>query len=383
MPYRIVLLPGDGIGVEVMGEARRLLEELAPKAGVELMLEEIPCGGRYYLAHPGGDWPEGSEERCTEADLILLAAVGWPDPSGKGPVSFPDGRMAGHSAVLGNRRRLELYANVRPVRLLPGISHRIHGQTQSVWRPEKVDFVIVRENTEGLYAGIGGSFGPASRPSGAVDTRVVTRATSERVIRYAFELARRRQRGAPRDGRRRLSCISKSNVLWGCRLFTEVFREVAMEYADIETEETLLDAFTVQLVTEPERFDVCVTTNLFGDVLTDLAAALQGGVGMAAGGNIGEHHAMFEPVHGSAPMLPPGRANPMAMLLATGAGLRWLGERGTDKALLRFADAISAGVAAVVARGAPLTADLVGEPSAASTSEVATAVRHEVTRMVR
>ena len=379
-PYDIVLLPGDGIGPEVMREARELLGLIARRMGLQLEVEEIPCGGRYYLEHGTRDWPEGAEERCAAADLILLGAVGWPRPDGKGPVSFPDGRMAGHSAVLGNRARLDLYANVRPVRLLPGVSHRIHGELKQVWQPAKVDLVIVRENTEGLYIGSGGRFGPPGRSTGAIDDRVITRAASERIIRHAFELSRQRGRGAPKDGKKRVTCIAKNNVLHGCQLFVEVFREVAGHYLDVDPEVALIDSFTVSLLGEPERIDVCVTTNMFGDIVTDLAAALQGGMGMAIGCNVGDAHGMFEPIHGSAPTLPPGRANPLAMLLATGEGLRWLGERVSGRALMVAADAVEASVRTVVSAGAPLTADLVAEDRAATTQEVGQAVRDEVAR---
>ncbi len=379
-PYELVLLPGDGIGPEVMHEARLLLEVVAERTGIGLALTEIPCGGRYYLEHAGRDWPEGSEEVCARADLLLLGAVGWPRPDGKGPVSFPDGRMAGWSAVLGNRSRLDLYANVRPVRLLPGVAHRIHGELRPVWRADRVDFVVVRENTEGLYSGIGGRLGPPERSALAIDDRVVTRHASERVIRYAFELSQRRGRGAPRDHRKRVTCIAKNNVLAGCQLFVDVFREVGRDYPGVDQEVVLVDAFGLHAIAEPERFDVCVTTNLFGDIVTDLAAVLQGGMGMAVGCNIGDRHAMFEPIHGSAPTLPPGRANPLAMLLATGEALRWLGEKRDDARLGPVADAIEAAVRDLVAAGAPLPADLAGESRAASTGEVSAAVRSGVAK---
>ena len=372
--YDIVVLPGDGIGVEVAADARALLETVSVPLGVEFTLTEIPCGGRYYLEHgEDRDWPEGSEERCRQADAILLGAVGWSGPDGQ-PVTMRDGRMAGWSPVIGNRIGLDLYANVRPVRCLPGTQHGISGRFSEVWRSDRVDMVIVRENTEGLYSGKAEVFPDRGE---ARDVRVITRRASERVIRRAFELSRRRGRGAPGDGKRRVTCIVKHNVLAGCRLFHDVFRGVGEEYPDVEKDVAIVDAFAMFVLTQPERFDVCVTTNMFGDILTDLASVLQGGMGMAVGCNLGDDHAMFEPIHGSAPpMAGHDRANPMAMLLATAEALGWLGDRWHDLRLNRARTAIEDAVALLIARGAPLTADLVGAERAATRSAVSAAVRH-------
>src|SRR5438445_13859908 len=173
--YDLVLLPGDGIGCEVSADARALIELVAPVIGVAFRIEEIPCGGKFSLEHGSRDWPEGSEERCRAADAILLGAVGWNGPDGA-PVTMPDGKMAGWSPVIGNRMKLDLYANVRPVRCFPGTRHGISGQFAPVWRPDAVDMVIIREHTEGLYSGIGER--SADR---ATDVRVITRRASERV----------------------------------------------------------------------------------------------------------------------------------------------------------------------------------------------------------
>jgi isocitrate/isopropylmalate dehydrogenase len=378
--YDLVVLPGDGIGIEVAADARALLETVSAAIGVELAATEIPCGGKYYLEHGSRDWPEGSEERCKRADAILLGAVGWSGADGQ-PVTMADGKMAGWSPVIGNRMKLDLYANVRPVRCLPGIKHGISGKFAEVWRPDKVDMVILRENTEGLYSGQSDTT-PDHRE--AHDVRVITRRASERIIRRAFEISRLRGKGAPADGKRRVTCIVKHNVLAGCRLFHEVFREVGEEFPDIEKDVAIVDAFAMFVLTQPERYDVCVTTNMFGDILTDLASVLQGGMGMAVGCNLGDEHAMFEPIHGSAPPLAgKDRANPLAMLLATGEMLKWLGDRWSDVRLSRGGHAIEASVAAVVAKGAPLTADLVGADAAAARSEVARVIREETARRLR
>ena len=370
--YELVLLPGDGIGVEVIADARALLEVIGPAIGVGFALEEIPCGGKFYLEHGSRDWPEGAEEKCAAADAILLGAVGWAGADGA-PVTMEGGKMAGWSPVIGNRMKLDLYANVRPVRCLPGTKHGISGQFAPVWRPDAVDMVIVRENTEGLYSGLG-----ERTKDRATDLRVITRRASERVIRRAFEISRDRDKGAPADGKKRVTCIVKHNVLHGCRLFLDVFREVGKDFPAIEQDVAIVDAFAMFVLTQPERYDVCVTTNMFGDILTDLASVLQGGMGMAVGCNVGDNHAMFEPIHGSAPPLAgKDRANPMAMLLATAEALGWLGKRHADDRLVRARKAIDESVAQLVARGELLTADLGGS---ASRSAVATAIRDDVAR---
>jgi 3-isopropylmalate dehydrogenase len=374
--YDLVLLPGDGVGAEVMAEARALVELVAQDLSIGFALDEIPCGGKYFLEH-GRDWPEDAEQRCKAADAILLGAVGWSGPDGS-PVTMPGERgeekMAGWSAVIGNRTRLDLYANIRPVRCLAGTKHGLSGTFREVWSPENVDMVIIRENTEGLYSGIGER--TADR---ATDLRVITRRASERVIRAAFELSRERAKGAPSDGKKRVTCIVKHNVLSGCRFFLDVYREVAKAYPDVEQDIAIVDSFAMFVLTQPERYDVCVTTNMFGDILTDLASVLQGGMGMAVGCNVGDDHAMFEPIHGSAPPLAgKDRANPMAMLLATGECMRWLGRRFADDRLVRAYAAIEQAVASIVERGEPLTTDLGGT---AGTKVVAQTVRDEVRRL--
>lgn len=371
--YLVALLPGDGVGVEVAAQARRVLAHVAERTGVRFDVDEIPCGGLYYLEH-GRDWPEGSEAHCEAADLILLGAVGWPAPGGNGPVTMAGGKMAGWSPVIGNRMRLDLYANVRPVRLFEGVRARILGEHRSIWQPRSVDMLFLRENTEDLYSGMGGPLERAGRTELATDVRIVTRAASERIIRKAFEMARQRH-GAPGDGKRRVTCIVKHNVMHGCRLFAEVFGRVGADYPDVEQDVAIVDAFTQWLITQPDRYDVLVTTNMFGDIVTDLASVLQGGMGMAVGCNLGDDHGMFEPIHGSAPKhAGKDRVNPMAMILATSEGLKWLGGRAEDPRLLHAAAAIETAVRTVLERGSPLTYDLVGSEQAAPQSVVADAI---------
>jgi 3-isopropylmalate dehydrogenase len=287
---------------------------------------------------------------------------------------MPGGKMAGWSPVIGNRTKLDLYANVRPVRLYEGVSHRISGENKQVWKPENVDMVIIRENTEGLYAGMGGVLAPGGETQVATDTRVITRRASERVIRLAFEMAKKRN-GAPKDKKKRVTCIVKNNVLHGCRFFHDVFQEIGAGYPEIEKDVAIVDAFTQWLIGQPEYYDVVVTTNMFGDIVTDLASVLQGGMGMAVGCNVGDRHGMFEPIHGSAPKhAGKDRVNPMAMLLATGEALKWLGARKNDTALERAGAAVEEAIRTVLKRGEPLTYDLAGEARAAPMSKVTGAI---------
>jgi len=376
MSTKLIVLPGDGTGPEVMAEGLRVLEAVAEPLDLSFDIEEIPCGGQYYLANGRKrDWPEGSEQKCAKADLILLGAVGWPDPDGQGPVTMDDGNMAGWSPVIGNRTKLDLYANIRPVKLYPGVTHKIHGERRDVWAPEKVDMVFLRENTEGLYAGAGGTLRPGGVAKVGVDTRIITKEGSERIIRAAFELCKRRPNGAPKDGKKRVTCIVKDNVLEGCRLFRDVFFDVAAEYPEIETETAIVDAFTQWRITQPEWYDVVVTTNMFGDIVTDLASVLQGGMGMAVGANVGDQNGMFEPIHGSAPKhAGKDKVNPIAMILTVKEGLQWLGHKQGNEAMGRAAEAIEHAVLQVLERGEPLTYDLVGPDRASSCSTVGKAI---------
>jgi isocitrate/isopropylmalate dehydrogenase len=382
MSYKLVTLGGDGTGPEVMREGLRVLNAISSALDVSWNVDDVPCGGQYYLEHGDRDWPVGAEARCDAADLILLGAVGWPSPTGAGPVLMKDGKMAGFSPVIGNRTRLNLFANVRPVKLYEGVQHRIHGQNKQVWTPGQVDMLMIRENTEGLYSPTGGKLSPGGRTEVAIDTRVITRRGSEQVIRFAFEACRRRNKGAPKDGKLRVTQLVKDNVLHGCQLFSQVFHEVGEEYPEIEKDTAIIDAFTQWLMGQPEYYDVVVTTNMFGDIVTDLASVLQGGMGMAVGANIGRDHGMFEPIHGSAPKhAGKDKVNPIAMILAVKEGLEWLGDRKQDPRLNRAARAIEAAVIDLLKAGAPLTYDLVGESKAAKCSEVGqwiseAAVRH-------
>jgi isocitrate/isopropylmalate dehydrogenase len=368
--YEIAVFPGDGTGPEVIREGLKVLAALAEGGPSPWHATEYPGGGQYYLK-TGKEWePEGASA-AQRADAVLLGAVGWPG------ATLPNGDIAGRALVLGLREALDLYANVRPCRLYPGVKHRISGTFREVWSPEHVDLVIVRENTEGLYTPARGRLRRGGETEVVIDNRVITRKGAERVIRYAFELARSRPRGAPEDGVKRVTCVDKANVLEGCRFFREVFEQIGKEYPEIGREYAYVDAFTQWLVRNPEHYNVAVATNMMGDIITDLASVLQGGMGFAAGGNVGAQHAMFEPVHGSAPKYAgKNQVNPFATFFAVEQMLRWLSTQHADRRLGAQADRLERALAGVLAHGGAGTYDQGGTATTSDAGDrVAAAIR--------
>ena len=380
-PYRLTILPGDGTGREVMEEVKRVLSVFQESGAISLEISEIPCGGQHYL-DTGEEWPSGSFEFCRdESDAIVVGAVGWPG------ATLPNGDIAGGQALLGLRSALDLYANVRPVKLYKGVKHKVHGTFSDVWNHELVDFVMVRENTEGLYhallrrSGMAARGGERDEPlvidvfpglEGEVgwDVRPISRKGSERVIRYSFELAKQRQ--SRLDSTQKVTCVDKSNVTRGCRLFREVFREVASEYEGMETNEAFIDAFTMWLVRNPEDIDVVVLPNMFGDIATDLASVLQGGMGMAASANIGDNHMLFEPVHGSSPKYAgQNKVNPIASISSVQLMFDSLGLRHNDEKATMCADVLERAISEHMSQGGLVTYDLGGN---ASTTQVGEAI---------
>ena len=309
--YRIITIPGDGIGPELMESTIAVLEAVQEMSGaLKLNLEEHEAGaGRY--AKFGKRISDETLQACHEADGILKSPVG--DPAVRTPEGTEGGLLGG---VL--RTSLDVFANMRPVRLYPGIRSPLAG-----YEPGGIDYVVIRENTEGLYAsrdkGVGG-------PEAVADTLIITRKGAERVARFAFELARKRN-GAPEDGVRRVTCVDKGNVLRSLAFFREIFLEVAADYPDIEAETLYSDACAYNLVIRPEHYDVLVMENMLGDLLSDLGGATAGGLGMCPSGNIGEKFAFFEAVHGSAPDIAgQGIANPLSLILSAALMLAHIGE---------------------------------------------------------
>ncbi|HEY7588671.1 MAG TPA: isocitrate/isopropylmalate dehydrogenase family protein [Thermoplasmata archaeon] len=373
MTYKLVLLPGDGTGPEVMREAVKVLDAVEDAFGVDFDKVPFPVGGQYFL-DTGAEWPDRCFESCKTSDAILLGAVGLPN------AILPSGDLAGIGVLFGLRFGLDLYANVRPTKLYPNVRHKVHESFKQVWEPGKVDFVIVRENTEGLYTPTRGYLDRGGMKELAVDSRVITRKGAERVVRFGFDLAKTRQ-GAPADRKHRVTCVDKSNVTAGCKLFRAVYDEVATRYPEVERDYAYIDAFLQWVARAPEAYDVAVTSNMFGDIATDFAAVLQGGMGMAAGGNIGDEHALFEPIHGSAPKHA-GKdiVNPIAMILAAQMMLEWLGRKKGDPALRESAVAVERAVEAVLQEGKFLTYDLGGSSKC---SEVGSAVADAIPRIAR
>ncbi|MFW9889540.1 MAG: isocitrate/isopropylmalate dehydrogenase family protein [Candidatus Thorarchaeota archaeon] len=367
--YKISVLPGDGIGREVIPEAVAVMKAAASSTdALELELHEFECGGQCFLKNKH-EWSEAAETFTkTEADAILLGGVGAKDADGM-IVRRQDGNMAGYGVVIGLRQELDLYANVRPVKLYERVPTPLAGK-----RPKDIDMVIVRENTEGLYIPAKGRITGREQGDLAVDLRVITASGSERVSRFAFNLAMDRN-GAPLDGKRRVTCVDKSNLLAGCKLFRESFNKIGENYPDVVKDYAYVDAWTLLAIQKPEQYDVVVAPNEFGDIISDLGGAIQGGLGISPSGNIGDQRAMFEPVHGSAPDIA-GRniANPLAAILSSAMMFEWLGTKHNDKAPIYAAEQIRKAVKIALGTSNIRTPDLcVGE-----WSEVKPSTTHEV-----
>ncbi|MGI8929868.1 MAG: isocitrate/isopropylmalate dehydrogenase family protein [Candidatus Limnocylindria bacterium] len=335
MSYVVTLIPGDGIGPELADAARGVLE--ATGIGFEW---DVQQAGEATIAAEGTPLPDRVIESIRRNGVAI-----------KGPITTPVG-SGFRSVNVGLRQALELYANVRPALTMKGVESRY----------ENVDLIIVRENTEDLYAGIEHRVGPDAAES----IKIITRAASQRIARYAFEYA-------VKNGRRKVTAVHKANIMkLSDGLFLESCQQVAAEYAGrVEFEDRIVDNMCMQLVQKPELYDVLVLPNLYGDIVSDLAAGLVGGLGVAPGANIGEKAAVFEPVHGSAPKYAgQNKANPTALILSGALMLRHLGE--TDAA-----DALERAVREVIAEGKTVTYDLGGT---AGTREFGEAVAGRLTR---
>ena len=350
MTHRVALLAGDGVGPEVVAEARRAVDAL----GLVLEWTELPWGSAYWHEH-GRMMPEDWHEVLAAHDAVLMGAVGDP--------SVPD-HVSLWGLILPLRQRLDLWANVRPARLLDGIPCPLRDRGAA-----DVDMLFVRENTEGEYSGIGGRAHAGLAAEVAVESSVFTRQGVERVIRYAFELAETR--------RRVLTSATKSNASrYGYVLWDEVAAEVAAEHPGVRYERVLVDALAARMIRDPASLDVVVASNLFGDILTDLAAALQGGMGMAASANLAPGSGvpgLFEPVHGSAPDIAGrGIANPSGAVWSAVLMLEALGEPAAAARLLAALED--------VCRHGPRTRDVGGT---ASTREVGEAIAAAVSARPR
>jgi 3-isopropylmalate dehydrogenase len=318
--FQIAVLPGDGIGVDVTHEAVRVLRALeSSMLDLQFELNEYPVGANEYL-RSGDPLPADTFDACRSADAVLLGAMGLPD------VRWPDGREI--APQLDLRERLDLYAGLRPVRL-----YHDHDSPLKGYRAGDLDMLIVRESTEGLFSSRLNVREPETDQ--VSDTLLVSRSSVERVCRVAFRKARER--------RGKVSLIDKANVLPSMVFFREVFFEVARDFPDVKAEAFYVDAAALYLVTNPRQFDVLLTENMFGDILSDLSAGLVGGMGLAPSADIGDHCAVFQPAHGSAPDIAGrGIANPVATILSLAMMLDWLDHPQTKSAALQLHRAVEA-----------------------------------------
>ena len=328
--FVITVLPGDGIGHEVTPATIELLQAACDKAGgVDLQFDTFQSGAAHYQ-QTGVALPEEALEHARQSDAILLACMGLPS------IRYPDGREIAPQLEL--REKLDLFAGVRPVKTMPGIPLPLEDK-----RGKQLDFVLIRESTEGLFASrekftINGS----GAEEYATDTQIISRKGCERLFDFAFRLgAQRKAKGYKGE----VTCVDKANVLGSFYYMRQIFDEVAKNHIDITASHIYVDAAALQLVRQPWAFDVLVTENMFGDILSDLGAGLMGGMGMAPSADIGDNHAVFQPCHGSAPdIVGQGKANPTAMFLSGAMMLDWLGLKHNNPALTKGAQLINQAV---------------------------------------
>jgi tartrate dehydrogenase/decarboxylase/D-malate dehydrogenase len=346
--FTIAVIAGDGVGTEVIPQGKRVLEQIARKHNVNFAFQDFDWGAEHYFRW-GRMMPAGAIDLLQPCDAIYLGAVGHPQ--------VPDHTTL-NGLLLPIRRCFDQYANVRPAYLYPGVSSPLAGRKGGA-----IDFVVVRENTEGEYAQVGGFVYQHQPEEIAIQTSIFTRRGIERIVKFAFELA------AKRNKKKRVTSITKSNAQgYSMVLWDRTFQEVASRFPDIETESLLVDAAAMNFVRRPESFDVVVGSNLFCDILSDLAAGIIGSLGLAASANLDPERrfpSMFEPVHGSAPDIAgKGVVNPLAAILTASMMLDHL-------EMSEAARQVDAAVAAVLAEGKVRTPDLGGK---SSTEEVTNAV---------
>jgi 3-isopropylmalate dehydrogenase len=331
--FHIAVLPGDGIGPEVMAPALAVLNKVAASTPrLKLRFTEAPAGAGHYR-DTGTSLPESTVKLCEQADAILLGACGLPH------IRYPDNTEIMPQVEL--RFIFDLYAGVRPCRLIPNIPSPIVGAAE-----RGIDLILIRESTEGLFASMGKGVVTETE---ARETLLITRKTCERLFDFSFRLAQRRKaRGAPG----RLACVDKANAFKAYAFFRKIFDECAARYPGVDTDRIYVDACSAMLVRRPWDFDVLVMENMFGDILSDLTAGLIGGMGMAPSADIGDKHAVFQPCHGTAPdIMGKGLANPTAMILSAAMMLDWLADRHGHEGAAQAARAIEAAVDRAFAAG--------------------------------
>ncbi len=335
--YDVAVLKGDGIGPEVVEEALVVLQAIGTP---RFNFTEYSCGAGCYL-DCGEPLPVATVEACRAADAVLLGAMGLPD------IRWKDGTEMRPQIDL--RIILDLYAGVRPIYLYNEAHSPLKGLDVGA-----IDFVILRENVEGLFASMNG--GIELRGEVAVDSMVITRSGTERIVRYAFELAVQRARSPMR-----VTCVDKANVFKSMAFFRSVYDRVADDFPDVGRDYAYVDALSMYLLQRPKDYDVLVAENMYGDIISDLAAGLVGGLGMAPSGDIGPDAAVFQPSHGTAPDIAgKGLANPVAMILSAALMLKWLGDREGDREAVQGAARIEEAVRCVVSQVGAGTPDIGG-----------------------
>lgn len=341
--FTVAVMPGDGIGREVTDAALHVLDAVEARFGVATRRATVE-GGAHHYQDTGVALSEDGFERAGAADAILFGAMGWPD------IRYPDGTEI--APQLDLRFRFELYAGVRPIRAIPGVPVALADP-----RAQQIDFVVLRESIEGMFASRGK--GEVIDDSEARDTQVITRATTERLTRFAFDLARRRAARSGKPGR--VTLVDKANVFRSFAFMRQVFDEVAAANRDVAAGHHYVDAMALDLVRRPWDFDVLPMENLLGDILSDLGAGLIGGMGFAPSADVGDQHALFQPSHGSAPDIAGrGIANPTAMILSAAMMLEWLGDRHRSESAEAGAQAIRAAVDLAFGEGRVRSCDIGG-----------------------
>lgn len=351
--YKIAVFEGDGIGPEIMTPTVDILKSISQSAPFDLDFTSLPAGAGHYRDH-GVALPQTSVSQAKTSDAILLSAMGLPD------IRYPDGTECVPQIEL--RMELNLYAGVRPVFVQPGQDVPLKSDQVS-----EIDFVIIRESTEGLFAPAGKS---EVSETEARETMVITREISEKLFDFAFKLAQRRKLTG--RGKGRVTCVDKANVFPALAFFRKIFLERAENFPEITADTAYVDAMALWMVQRPWEFDVMVTENMFGDILSDLGAGIMGSLGLAPSADIGDEHAVFQPCHGTAPDITGmGLANPMAMILSASMMLEWLAEAHRIPELQSYGENLRRAVSDVLVEGNHLTPDLGGT---ANTSDCATAV---------
>jgi len=352
---KIAVIGGDGIGPEVCQQGLRCLEAIAADEDFQYQTTELPYSGQRYLDDGTVITDDEIADLKANYDVIYLGAVGRPD--------VPPGVLE-QGLLLKLRFDLDQYINLRPVKLYEGISTPLSGKG-----PADIDFVVVRENTEDLYCGVGGFLRKGTAHEVATQEMIATRMGVERCVRYAFEVCRNRTRSSQHAGEKKLTLVAKTNVLtYAHDLWMRTFEEMGKEYPDVTREYHHVDACCMYMVTRPEIYDVVVTTNMFGDIITDLGAAIAGGMGVAASGNLnprGDSPSMFEPVHGSAPDIAgQGKANPIAAILSMAMLLEQTGLVKNDSKLTAAGQKLEAAVVTVCPKFAGQPIDRLPMPTA-------------------